>query len=167
MARHIPDHVFYDRHKCADLRACIQQNGDIFGFVPLTAMQSYTKKLVHWETIPDIYSSHTIIKESGLPNVLGHRIPVNSQLKPHTWHFHLRDFSDKQLPDLIEFRFPLDFDRQNALESTETNHASSLDNTHHIDSYFAEETSYKAMHNPFTEKPFPLHVLPLRKENSP
>ena len=57
----IPDHVFYDRYNCADFRACIQQNGDTFGFVPLTAMLSYTGQPVHWETIPDIYSSHTMI----------------------------------------------------------------------------------------------------------
>ena len=48
LARDIPEHVFYDRHKCADFRACVQQSGDTFGFVPLTAMQSYTGKPVHW-----------------------------------------------------------------------------------------------------------------------
>ena len=124
-------------------------------------MQSYTGKPVHWETIPNIYSSHTMIKESGLPNFLGHRIPVNSQLKPHRWRFHLRDFWDNQLPDLIECGFSLNFDRKNVLESTETNHSLALDNTQHIDSYIAEEISYHAMHGPFTEKKFPLHVSPL------
>ena len=44
LAPDIPDHVLYDRHKCADFRACIQQNGDTFCLVPLTAMQSYTSK---------------------------------------------------------------------------------------------------------------------------
>ena len=126
LAQDIPDHIFYDRYNSADFRACIKQNGDAFSVVPLTAMQSYTGKPVHWETIPDIYSSHTMIRQSGLPNFLGHRIPITSQLKPHRWRFHLRDFWDKQLPDLIEFGFPLDFDRKNVLESTETNHASVL-----------------------------------------
>ena len=63
----------------------------------------------------------------------------------------------------------MDFDRKNVLESTETNHASAFDNTQHIDSYIAEEISYHAMHGPFTEKPFPLHVSPLMvqdKQNS-
>ena len=42
--------------------------------------------------------------------------------------------------------------------SRETNHASAVDNTQHIDSYTAEEISYQAMYGPFSEKPFPLHV---------
>ena len=88
LTRDIPDHVFYDRYNCADFRACIQQNGGTFGYVSLMAMQSYTGKPVHWETIPDIYSSHTMIRQSSLPNFLGHRIPVNSQLKPHRCRFH-------------------------------------------------------------------------------
>ena len=156
LARDIPDHIFYDRYNCADFRACIKQNSDAFGFVPQTGMQSYTGKPVNWETILDIYSSHTMIRQSGLPNFLGHRIPVNSQLKPHRWRFHLRDFWNNQLPDLIEFGFPLNFDRKNALESTETNHASAFDNTQHIDSLYCRRNFISCHAWPFHRKTIPI-----------
>ena len=45
LTRNIPDHIFYDRYKCADFLACIQQNDDTFGFVPLT-----TNAVIHWKT---------------------------------------------------------------------------------------------------------------------
>ena len=69
---------------------------------------------------------HQIIKQTGLPNFLGARIPVPSQLRPDRWHFHLENFGDNQLVDLIQYGFPLDFDRTRELQSADTNHVSGL-----------------------------------------
>ena len=41
-----------------------------------------------------------------------------SNLNIDKWKFHLKDYWDKQLLDLLEFGFPLDFDKNTVLTST-------------------------------------------------
>ena len=62
--------------------------------------------------------------------------------------------------DLLEFGFPLDFDRGSDLVSTEVNHASASKFSDHVDEYIKEELSYGAMLGPFDQKPLHLHVSP-------
>ena len=169
LTKSIPDHVLKYRHKYSDYRACIQQNGESFGFVPLTPLQLYNGDSVKWDSTPDTIHAHHIIRESGLPNFLGARIPVKSQLKPCRWHYHLKEYWDKQLPDLIQFGFPLDFDRRQPLCSTDKNHTSALENPQHVAHYISEELSYGAIYGPFEKIPFTAHMSPLMvrdKQNS-
>ena len=65
------------------------------------------------------------------------------------------------MPDLLEYGFPLDVHRGTLLTSTETNHASALQNSQHVKSYIQEEHYFQAMLSPFPAKPIPLHVSPL------
>ena len=91
---------------------CNQQIGDQFGCTPLEQFVTYQGPEVHWKSIPDIFQAHRLIKDSGLPNFLGMRIPVQTNLNVSNWRRHLVDYFDQQLPDLIQFAFPLDFDTQ-------------------------------------------------------
>ena len=163
----IPGHVFADRHKCMEHNNCVQQNGNDFGFIPLTTLKKYNGNPVHFDQIPDIITAHNIVTKTGLPNFLGARIPIASQLHPQRWRSYLANFWDKQLPDLIEFGFPLDFCRGGTLQSTEKNHLSALQNTTHVEQYIMEELSYGAIHGPYQEKPFPMHVSPLMVRDKP
>ena len=104
--KNIPDHIWVNRFKCADFQACIKQSGCAFGFVPLSHLATYTGDHRHWDFEPDIVQIHQIIKQTGLPNFLGARIPVPSQLRPDRWCFHLKTFWDNQLVDLIQYGFP-------------------------------------------------------------
>ena len=58
-----------------------------------------------------LFQHNKLIRESGIPNFGGLRNPVHTQLNVKAWRFHLRDYWDQQLVDLIEYGFPLDFDR--------------------------------------------------------
>ena len=49
---------------------------------------------------------------------------MDSKLHIKNWRSYLHDFWDKQLVDQLECGFPLDFDRDAPLLSTEDNHAS-------------------------------------------
>ena len=132
-----------------------------FGFCPLTPLQLYTGDPVKWDcTFTDI-EAHKLIKESGKPNLLGCRIPVDSHLNISNYRSYLSNYWDAQLPDLLEFGFPLDFSRKSTITSTEQNHASALQNPLHVQAYIDEEISFKAMLGPFNTKPIPLHVSPL------
>ena len=80
-----------------------------------------------------------------------------------------KDFWNKQIVDLIQYGFPLDFDWTCKLQSTEINHTSGLQNLDHIESYITEESAFNAMYGPFNEPLIDLHISPLMtrtKQNS-
>ena len=79
----------------------------------------------------------------------------------------MQDFWDKQLVDLLEYGFPLDFDRDAPLMSTEENHASAKIFASHVQTYISEELKHGAMLGPFASKPIQLHISPLMTGDKP
>ena len=132
-----------------------------FGFLPSETLKLYTGDPVYYEQIPDIISTYFMIKESGLPNFLQGCIPVTSNLNIDRWRFHLLDYWDQQLLDLLEYGFPIDFDWNSALTSTFVNHISALQNVDHVAKYLTEEFQHEAIMGPFIKPPFPIHISPL------
>ena len=157
----IPLYVWQNRHNSTDRQACIQQNGNDFGYIPVNNLHTYNGPEVHWHIVPDILQAHQIIRHTGVPNFLNARIPVATQLNPDSWAKHLTSYWDQQLVDLIRFGFPLDFDRNFKLLSSCQNHASAIEHVEHVDAYIADELKYGAMYGPFYHLPFPVHVSPL------
>ena len=157
----IPLYVWQNRHNSTDRQACIQQNGNEFGYIPVNNLHTYNGPEVHWHIVPDILQAHQIIRHTGVPNFLNARIPVATQLNPDSWAKHLTTYWDQQLVDFICFGFPLDFDRNFTLLSSCQNHASAIEHVNHVDAYIAEELKYGAMYGPFYQLPFPVHVSPL------
>ena len=121
----------------------------------------YTGDPVYYEKIPDIIKTHRTIRDSGCPNFLKCRIPVTSNLKIENWRLYLDKYWDQQIVDLLQYSFPLDFDRQCQLVSTEVNHASAIQNSDHVQQYLQEELTHRAILGPFTQPPFSVHVSPL------
>ena len=140
--RQIPSHVFKNRFQSLDYKNCLYQNDKLFGFVPLNDLMVYTGPEVVWDSIPDIVEAHTKIRNSGIPNFMGMRIPVQSQLKITAWRKYLHHYWDNQLLDLIEFGFPLDFDRNVQLTATEVNHHSALQYHDHVSRYIQQEIEH-------------------------
>ena len=140
-----------------------------FGFIPKSHLQVYTGEVVHWENIPDTLQAHQLIKDTKMPNYMKCRIPVQSGLNIKAWRAYLSKYWDQQLCDLLEFGFPLDFDRNCNLNSTEMNHFSAMQNPQHISQFIQEKLAYNAMLGPFDSKPIHMHVSPLLardKQNS-
>ena len=81
---------------------------------------------------------------------------VESHLKLNisAWRYYLQDYFDSQLFNLLEFGFPLDFDRSN-----EINHTSALQFPNYIQNYLYKEISFGAIYGPFDSKPFSMHML--------
>ena len=154
---------------CAEYEHCREQHGVEFGCVPLSPLRLFTGDPMYGEQIPDIISAHKLIRDSGLPNFWVLRIPVHAQLNVKAWRFHLRDYWDQQLIDLIEYGFPLDFDRSLQLGHTVENHTSALQFSDHVDQYIADELQHGALLGPFHHKPCTLHISPFmtrEKSNS-
>ena len=110
-----------------------------------------------------------MVRNTGCPSFLKCRVPVDSNLFIDNWKLHLAEYWDQQIVDLLHYGFPLDFNRDCPLVPTEVNHASALQNSHHVKSYLQEELNHRVILGPFKEPPFPIHVSPLMvrdKQNS-
>ena len=95
-----------------------------FGFCPLTPLELYKGEPAHWDVSYIDLDAHCLVTATGKPNFLAATIPVVSQHNINNWRSYLCDYWDVQLPDLLEYGFPLDVDREVTLTSTEINHAS-------------------------------------------
>ena len=108
----VPLYIWNNKNASKDYKASIQQNGVQFGYIPLNDLKIYQGPEVIWKQTPGIIQAHKLIRQSGVPNFLNCRIPVRTQLNPDRWRHYLTDYWDKQLPDLIKYGVPLDFNRQ-------------------------------------------------------
>ena len=86
---------------------CLKQPGGHFGCIPLKDFQLYTGSENVWQSVPDIFQAHHLIRSSGVPNFMDQRIPVASNLSIPSWRQLLCDYFDQQLVDLIQFGFSL------------------------------------------------------------
>ena len=138
-----------------------------FGVIPLSSLLVYNGKPTDNKRVCDSLIAHRLVRQSGHPNVLGCRIPVDSGLNIKNWRFYLKDFWDKQLVDPLEYGFPLDFDRDAPLMTTEENHASAKNFASDVQTYISEELKHGAMLGPFASKPIQLHISPFMTREKP
>ena len=96
---------------------------------------------------------HAMVKASGQPNYLHCRIPVPSQLNIAAWKKMLQGYWDTQLIYLLEFGFPLDFNRNYHLSSDSTNRKSAVEFPNHVDAYLQEELKFGAILGPYRQHP--------------
>ena len=81
------------------------------------------------------------------------RISIKSQLNVQTWKEKLNQYWDQQLLQLLEFGFPLDFNRNCPLRQEMGNHKSAVDFPDDFDAYIDEEIKYNAILGLFKNKP--------------
>ena len=113
------------------------------------------------ETVDCPIHTYKMVSQSRIPNFLGYRIPVVSQLHVDKWEAELNDYWDSQLIHLIKYGFPLDFNRSCTLVSDHVNHKSALQHPSDIDTYLSEEISHKAIIGPYAVNPIQgCHVSP-------
>ena len=94
-------------------------------------------------------------------NYKGLQIGVPSKLNAEAWANYLANYWDWQLPLLIKYGFPLDFDRDSTLICENVSHTSALKYPDHVSTYLREEMENKAVLCPFTEPPIDsLHTCP-------
>ena len=101
----------------------------------LTPLQVYTGLQTQNSALTDPLVLHRRVHKSRLHNYMEIRVPDPSNLNIANWMRFLVDFWDGQFVDLLEFRFPLDFDRSLNLISTEEYHKSARDYEDHVKHY--------------------------------
>ena len=102
------------------------------------------------------------MRQDGRHNYVGLQVPVVSKLNHEKWAQYLTTYWDWQLPLLIKYGFPLDFDRTLDTNCEKINHKSATEYPEHVTAYLKEELSNKAILDPFKTPPIAnLHVSPL------
>lgn len=76
------------------------------------------------EKFPDFCAIYEVIREKGLPNFLGARIPVSSNLRIENWEKHLQLYHDKELLTFLTFGWPVGFHSNIPPTSVSENHVS-------------------------------------------
>lgn len=121
---------------------------------------------------PQIQFTYNSVRDSGLPNSLAARIPLQSSLKIDNWralssnHLH-----DPWIIEMLEYGFPLQYTGPVPYSAVTSNHSSAINYPDHVKAYIDKEISEAAMVGPFREHPFPSsgHTNPLmsRPKSSP
>ena len=137
------------------------QNKQFFGFIPIYGLHSPIDDTNTNSVCRDILLLHEVLCQDGRHNYEGLQIPVHSQLKFGKWEFYLQDYWDWQLPLLIKYGFPLNYNRDLAIQNEEINRKSALQYPSHVDVYLNEEINHGVMLGPFREPPInDLHISP-------
>ena len=100
---------------CPTLKLWDKQNGFKFGFIPMGDLE------LPLEVVPSVSNCdpltlHHMIKASQEYNFQKCQVTIKSQLNPDIWDELLQGYWDSQLPLLVRFGFPLDFDRITPLQ---------------------------------------------------
>ena len=90
----------------------LDQNQPLFGFIPIYGLQSRIYHSNSNTVCKDILSLHERLKKTDEPNYRGLQVPVHSKLNYEKWSQYLTEYWDWELPLLIKYGFPLDFDRK-------------------------------------------------------
>ena len=138
---------------------CMQQNSPAFGFIPIYGLGSRVIDRKQGSVCNDILQLHNILRSDGRHNYAGLQIPVPSKLNYDVWGKYLTEYWDWQLPVLIKYGFPLDFDRALHISSEKINHKSATSYPDHMDAYLKEEIDNKAMLGSFNTLPIKIYML--------
>ena len=84
---------------------------------------------------------------------MGLQVPVFSKLNHDKWAGYLNEYWDWQLPLLIKYGFPLDFDQNCIMHNDRINHKSALQYPDHVTTYLQDEIGNNAMLGPFKNPP--------------
>ena len=108
-----------------------------FGYIPIDEQwMPQTMGVNEWEG-GSPWDVHGLVRATGVPNFIKARVPVKSQLHIRAWKENLEGYWDQQLCQLIEFGFPLDFNRKCDLKCDKGNHKSALEFPRDVDAYIA------------------------------
>ena len=116
----------------------------------------------------DLYNT---VQRTGCYNFMAARKPVPSGLNIASWGKYLADYTDHNLVDMLEFGWPVHFDRSQPLAPVHTNHHTATAYPEHVDHYIRTELGHGTLLGPFAGPPvINLHTSPLmtrEKKDSP
>ena len=146
-----------------------KQWGLIWGQPMPAVTLSQSQDIAHTDMKQWAQLAYTEASKYGLPNYLGARVKVISQLNIPKWKILLKDYKFNRVVDYLEFGFPLsiDYSRFSYNEQVE-NHKSALMYPEAVDAYLRVEKQHNAIVGPYSINPFhKLHVSPMMTRPKP
>ena len=154
--------------QCRAYDLCRAQSKVKFGFIPLTDPIMPRQREISKIKCRDPIKLHEEVKKYELPNYLGARIPVPSQLNIHTWETMLQGYWYEQLLGCLKFGFHLGFNRKCPLKHDKENHKSAVLFPDHVTKYIVEEQKFGAIIGPFEKSLIKnLHYSPFMTRDKP
>ena len=101
------------------------------------------------------FTIYEVVKSTNKPNFMQARFQVDSQLNVEAWRKYLDSYWDRQLIHLIQFGFPLDYNRSCELIHEQGNHKSATEFPNDVNAYIEEVKKYNALLGPFDNHPIP------------
>ena len=142
-----------ERNNCALFKQWQNQSDFQFGFIPLDEQIMPDTSVVNCSDGLSPFNIHALVRATNKHNYMEARLPVKSQLNISEWKSRLTNYWDQQLLQLLEFGFPLDFNRNCPLRCEGTNHSSAIEHPSDVDAYIKEETEFNAILGPFQQNP--------------
>ena len=140
----------------------------LFGFIPIYGIKSQAIDKCDNAECNDILQLHRMLRKDGRHNYMGLQIPVLSKLNPEVWAKYLHQYWDLQLPLLIKYGFPLDFNRDSVTTSHNINHKSATEYLDYVLVYLEEELRHQAILGPFKNPPIEhLHTSQFMTRDKP
>ena len=148
--------------KCSDLKQCINQQTNAFGFLPITNLKRLKigqnlkpNKILSYEEF-DPVAVHNSVRATGQYNFEKAKIQLPSAINFKLFEELCEGHWDYQLPYFIKFGFPLDFPHnlEHKLQYTGENHNSAVNFPEHVDTYLKTEQEHQAIYGPYTEPPY-------------
>ena len=137
-------------------------------FIPIYGLKNQVTDKSDNAECNDILQLHRMLRKDDRHNYKGLQVPVPSKLNYEVWSKYLQQYWDWQLPLLIKYGFPLDFNRDSVMTSHKINHKSATDYAKHVSVYLEEELRHQAILGPFKNPPIPqLHTSPFMTQDKP
>ena len=110
------------------------------------------KEPVLIDSVDKLISIANSIRDSGLPNYRGVRIPIKSGLNIEAWEKYLQDYADRSVLQYIKFGFPLSLVDPGKLNNSEvTNHYSARQYPSQVQDYIDKEIELGALLGPIKD----------------
>ena len=104
--------------------------------------------------LPEYLCIYDAVHSAGLPNFLGAQISLQHNLHIKAWLRYAPFYNDQELPDYLEYGFPLGYMLGNMPTPSQSNHQSARCYPSHVDHYITTELDAFALCGPFPKPPF-------------
>ena len=154
--------------ECSSYLKFREQSEFDFGFIPLTEPMCYKGKVVNTESVECPIELYHKVANTKVANYMEARIHIVSQLNISFWRQQLVGYWDSQLLDLLQYGFPLGYNRHCKLKNDMTNHKSAVDFPDDVQAYIDEERRHGAILGPFQMHPLEnAHFSPFMTRHNP
>ena len=129
---------------------------------PIPTEEAYEVAPLHMKLYYDV-------RNSGVPNHMGVRRPVPSDMKCDAWEHMLSGYADAEIVDFLRFGWPVAYTAPTIPTPTFKNHASATRFPDAIDKFIEKELSKNALLGPFIHPPFDswTQISPLMTRDKP